>query len=710
MPLTRPQCKEIWQHFVHEIMGQDPQDPLYLALAPFHHELPQVLITLNLPTLDSLTYLKPDETDPTNNPPTTTYLAEHHKQLVCIFGNWIAYCAYTGLQNDNTVDGWKSLTHADFNNFCVSGYHNFQPPTIMPPTATFTPSSGSTLGPCPPPDPVLEFKKGIKHDLTVYPTLNSDTQWDTYNRAICALACTQDVFEVLDPHYTPMSPTAKNLYDEKQKFMYAVFQCTLLTDQGKAFVCQHADDYDAAEVYAKISAYAMQSTKASLDSSKLLSYITSVHYGDGTWCGTAHGFLLHWAEQVCLYHELVPDDDQFSDTLQRIMLQNAVQDNPSLAHVKQIALQFKTCTGNDLTYPQYFDLVKDAAVQLDATHAPKRPLLAKHRTVYNHDLSPDEPNGEDYDAPDDIDFGSSGDHDNDDYDPSFDIDLSINQMEVYNAARRPPRRPPGCTPGRPPMRRPPTGMRPNNSAGRATQPYQRLHPAQWQKLDEPSKRIWDQLSDNMKAVILNRPPPFTMQSHMHEVEYEEPPDQQDYFEDAVSDPTSLTAHAAHQSAPSSQSVHPAHPARLMSSSTGRPPSRLSHNNQTQTNNPPETVTFGNTTYRKVSAHITYHASNHSVAASASLVDCGANGGIAGSDVCIIAKIPDCTVNICGIDNHEITEIPIVTAGGVVKTNNGEVIVVLHQYAYHGKGKTIHSSAQLEHFKNDVNDRSVKVPG
>jgi len=58
--------------------------------------------------------------------------------------------------------------------------------------------------------------------------------------------------------------------------MYAVFQCTLLTDQGKAFVHQHADDYDAAEVYAKISAYAMQSTKASLDSSKLLSYITFV--------------------------------------------------------------------------------------------------------------------------------------------------------------------------------------------------------------------------------------------------------------------------------------------------------------------------------------------------------------------------------------------------------------------------------------------------
>lgn len=74
------------------------------------------------------------------------------------------------------------------------------------------------------------------------------------------------------------------------------------------------------------------------------------------------------------------------------------------------------------------------------------------------------------------------------------------------------------------------------------------------------------------------------------------------------------------------------------------------------------------------------------------------------------KIPDRFVNICGIDNHEITEIPIVTAGGVVCTQHGDVIAIMHQYAWHGKGKTIHSSGQLEFFQNDVNDKSVKVSG
>ena len=35
---------------------------------------------------------------------------------------------------------------------------------------------------------------------------------------------------------------------------------------------------------------------------------------------------------------------------------------------------------------------------------------------------------------------------------------------------------------------------------------------------------------------------------------------------------------------------------------------------------------------------------------------------------------------------------------------------MHQYAYTGKGKSIHSSAQLEWFKQNVHDKSVKVGG
>jgi hypothetical protein len=45
----------------------------------------------------------------------------------------------------------------------------------------------------------------------------------------------------------------------------------------------------------------------------------------------------------------------------------------------------------------------------------------------------------------------------------------------------------------------------------------------------------------------------------------------------------------------------------------------------------------------------------------------------------------------------------------VKTQHGEVVVIiLHQYAYTGKGKMKHSSGQLEWYKQQVDDRSIKV--
>jgi hypothetical protein len=110
------------------------------------------------------------------------------------------------------------------------------------------------------------------------------------------------------------------------------------------------------------------------------------------------------------------------------------------------------------------------------------------------------------------------------------------------------------------------------------------------------------------------------------------------------------------------------------------------------------VDMASTTYVISSCHATGNKS--------SLVDRRANGGIAGDDVRVIAKTGK-TVDIQGIDNHRINEIPIVTAGGVINTQKGPVIAIMHQYAYTGKGKSIHSCAQLEAHKQTVHDKSMK---
>ena len=92
-----------------------------------------------------------------------------------------------------------------------------------------------------------------------------------------------------------------------------------------------------------------------------------------------------------------------------------------------------------------------------------------------------------------------------------------------------------------------------------------------------------------------------------------------------------------------------------------------------------------------------------------LVDRGANGGLAGSDMRVIPK-PHRKINIQGIDNHEVTGLDVVTAATLLNTSQGKVIGIFNEYAYLGKGSSIHSSGQLEWFKTNVDEKSVKVGG
>ena len=93
----------------------------------------------------------------------------------------------------------------------------------------------------------------------------------------------------------------------------------------------------------------------------------------------------------------------------------------------------------------------------------------------------------------------------------------------------------------------------------------------------------------------------------------------------------------------------------------------------------------------------------------SLIDRGANGGIAGDDMRIV-KHGLCAVNVQGIDNHTMNAKPIATCGALINTQRGPIIGIFHQHAYAGKGKSIHSSGQLEHFKQNVDDRAIKNGG
>ena len=123
----------------------------------------------------------------------------------------------------------------------------------------------------------------------------------------------------------------------------------------------------------------------------------------------------------------------------------------------------------------------------------------------------------------------------------------------------------------------------------------------------------------------------------------------------------------------------------------------------------QTYTQSQSPTRQVNTHITYHIAQANQAMHQSFVDRGANGGLACSDVRVLnTSSRQCTV--IGMNNHEIPGLDIVQCAALVNTNHGIVNHIMNEYAYYGKGHSIHSSGQIEWHTNTVDDKSVHVGG
>ena len=176
---------------------------------------------------------------------------------------------------------WLTVDQDEFNTFCLDYDENYY---------TLSTSATSVASPlawnAPTIDLVREFECDIKRDPTLFPELKDLKQWDSWCIEIKAQAKAQNVEQVFDAKYKASSAADKELFDQKQNFMYAVFTKMLLTDKGKSLVREHDMDGDAQTLYRELFMHAKRSTKASVDASELLAYITTSRLGTGLWKGS----------------------------------------------------------------------------------------------------------------------------------------------------------------------------------------------------------------------------------------------------------------------------------------------------------------------------------------------------------------------------------------------------------------------------------------
>jgi hypothetical protein len=353
MVLTQSEARAAYTNILHNVFGRADGTPLQLALEDEGIEDVFGLVNLDAPTVNNLAY------SDSNNAITNVRTGD--KMLLKCF---LSYIQVWQNEGNPIRDDWDQITHTEFDAFWIEPKY-ITPQTPKPSLTSPSASSRPKIYNASQFNPVEMFCCGIKRDATLFPTLKDDKYHDIWHPSFKTQATAQAVSEVLDDSYVPIAPDDIALFQEKQKNLYAVLESNVLTNRGKTLIRDHEHDFDAQKVYQKLKAYHLRSTKAKMESSVILSYITSSRLGEGTWNGTTKSIIINWQNQVWLYKKHVLPSDHFSEGQKRIMLQNAVNGIMELRQFKNTADQMGTTSGILLTYDEYTTLLLSAASACD---------------------------------------------------------------------------------------------------------------------------------------------------------------------------------------------------------------------------------------------------------------------------------------------------------------------------------------------------------
>ena len=499
------------------------------------------------------------------------------------------------------------------------------------------------------------FKKGIKRDASAYPIFKNERYYNTFIRHFKATAKAQGLNSLMDPNFTPGSDEyEQQLFQDQQDFLYSVLISSLKTDFSEALVKDHEGD---AQLIIELlhEHHTGNSQYSRSEINRITKYLTNIKLDD-TWRGTNESFLMHYNDQLRLLDSLVDSDEKLPDNTRVTFLESAVESVPDLRRVKitDNVLQAQLDSTRPITYRSYFDLLKDAAFHLD--QATKRGSKIRRTNVHFSG-----PNNED-------------DHQN----LTSDDHQVIQQEDVCNE--------------------PPEPL----SYSVFQSHFQGSSTSSTQKIFLP-KPIWEKLSKDQQQMIIdhNRSLPKSGSS-------------------SISTPNKSPSPLPHKPTPQqtakSQQVH-THQSNESTADTTKiettpsdPLLAMVHQSIHTSNDDASDITKVLSAKRsrqiQVCKHYIFQHANHT---NNQLVDRGANGGLAGSDMRVIYKTHR-KINISGIDNHEVNGLDVVTAATLLNTSLGKVIGIFNEYAHLGKGSSIHSSGQLEWFKTHVDEKSIKVGG
>ena len=336
---------------------------------------------------------------------------------------------------------------------------------------------------------------------------------------------------------------------------------------------------------------------------------------------------MHYNDQLHLLDSLVDSGEKLPDNARVTFLESAIESVPDLRRVKitDNVLQAQLGSTRPISYRSYFTLLKDAAFHLD--QATKRGNKTRHTNVH-------------FSGPNDEDA-----HHN----LSSDDNQVIQQENVYSE--------------------PPESL----SYSLFQSHFQGSSTPNTQKIFLP-KPIWENLSKDQQQMIIdhNRSLPKSGSTHLstpnkspsHKPTPQQTAKSQQVHTDQSDESTTDTTKT--ETTPSDPLLTMVH--------------QSIHTSDDDASDISNVLSVKRSRQIQVCQCYLFQHANHT---NQQLVDRGANGGLAGSDMHVIHKTHR-KINIQGIDNHEVTGLDVVTAATLLNTSQGKVIGIFNEYAYLGR--------------------------
>ena len=499
--------------------------------------------------------------------------------------------------------------------------------------------------------PGKTFGDTIKKDPTHYPKFQDDAKYVEWSSEFLSLCYMHDVYDIIDPKNKPNEKDPE--YAVKSNFLFNVFSRTFLSPRTKQFVIKHAQARDARSIYLDVlKEFNNGNPHTEIDVQKLRTSFETVLL-DNSWKRTRESFFTRFEKTLTQLETI--EGKQVDETQKVTWLRKAVQPCTELWNQYTTAITTQSVTTGkpitDLPYQSMLQLFKHLSVTHDESNKKRR-------------------------------------------------------TQQTNSGERSGR---GRGRGRGRSGRGGRGGRGGQQDPDLPKFPQRIPPEDWVKMSQEEKEAH---KAKMKAARAARTA---------------------YRASLNPSPASAPAPAPPPATPITIQTHEAQQQPSGSATTTTPPpgtlvrqmlstqhadqqqgqqSQQQQSQQQSASQEEAHLTFNGIRYRRCNAshrvYSTHNASSHGPSDLA-LVDGGNNGGIAGEN-CLIIDETFQTVDVKGVGDGFIENIPIGTVAGLITTTGAPIVGYFPQYALYGKGKTLHSSNQLRAFGNTVDDCPTNCGG